>query len=254
MAAALPRLAGRSEPSARALRRALATTAAGRLSAQERGWRERIEAKRSELVSDDAPTGPSFDPGSEGSHGRFTMERRETTVAVAVTLMSLTPPWCTLLLRLVRELGPRSCLELGTGFGMSAAYQAAGLELNGRGSLTTLEGSPDWGDRAARTLTELGLSAVELTSGPIAETLVPAAERLAPLDYVYIDAEHQAPATLRAFEALEPHLRDGALVVLDDADWPDMAEAHAAIGAHERVAHSLAVGRFGFAVIGGAAA
>ena len=196
MAAAAPRLARRREPAARALRRALATTAMGRLSGPERGWRERIESKRGELTSDDAATGPSFDPGSEGSEGRFTMERRRTTVAVAVTLMSLTPIWCALLMRLVRELEPRSCLELGTGFGISAAYQAAALELNGAGRLTTLEGAVEWGDRAARSLTELGLASVEPTSGPIAETLTPAAERLAPLDYVYIDAEHQAPATV----------------------------------------------------------
>jgi len=252
MAATVPRLATRREPAARALRRALATTALGRLSAPEREWRERIEAKRAELTSDDASTSPSFDPGSEGAEGAFTMERRRTTVAVAVTLMSLTPIWCTLLLRLVRELEPRSCLELGTGFGMSAAYQGAGLELNGTGSLTTLEGATEWGDRAARSLAELGLSSVALTSGAIAETLPPTAKRLAPLDYVYIDAEHQAPATLAAFEALEPHLRDGALVVLDDVDWPDMADAHRQIGRGERVADSLAVGRFGFTLVGGA--
>ena len=34
-------------------------------------------------------------------------------------------------MRTVRELSPSACLELGAGFGISAAYQGAALELNG---------------------------------------------------------------------------------------------------------------------------
>ena len=42
-------------------------------------------------------------------------------------------------MRIVRELSPRACLELGAGYGISAAYQGAALELNGSGTLTTME-------------------------------------------------------------------------------------------------------------------
>ena len=157
-------------------------------------------------------------------------------------------------MRFVRELQPRTCLELGTGFGISAAYQAAALELNGAGRLTTLEGSAEWGERARRSLAELGLASVDLTAGPIAETLPGEAERLAPLDYVYIDAEHQGQATLDHFATLEPHLADGAVVVFDDVNWAEMREAHAEIAGRPRVAASLAIGRLGFTFVDAAAA
>ena len=52
-------------------------------------------------------------------------------------------------MRLVRELRPHSCLELGTGVGVSAGYQAAAMELNGVGRLLTLDGSAD-GRRSRR--------------------------------------------------------------------------------------------------------
>lgn len=254
MAAPLPRLSASRRPAARALRKALATTSFDRLSGPERQWRERIEAKRAELVADEDSTGPAFEPGSEGERGLFTMKRERTTVAVAASMMSLTPTWCTLLMRFVRELEPRTCLELGTGFGISAAYQAAALELNGAGRLTTLEGSADWGERARRSLAELGLASVDLIAGPIAETLPGEAERLDPLDYVYIDAEHQAQATLDHFATLEPHLPDGAVVVFDDVNWAEMREAHAEIAKHRRVASSLVIGRLGFTFVDAAAA
>lgn len=66
--------------------------------------------------------------------------------------MSLPPPWCLLLMQLVRELAPRFCVELGTAFGISTAYQATAPELNGSGKLATFEGSAAWGELAERTV------------------------------------------------------------------------------------------------------
>ena len=45
--------------------------------------------------------------------------------------------WARFLMRLVGELAPRSCIELGTGFGISAMYQAAALETAGLTATST---------------------------------------------------------------------------------------------------------------------
>ena len=252
MTASLARLAVSRDDAVRPVRRALTTAALGRISGDERDWADRIEARRRALAADRAATGPSFDPGSEGPQGKFSMGRRPTTVAVASSFMSLPPQWCLLLMRLVRELRPGACLELGTGFGISTAYQAAALRLNGAGTLITLEGAAAWSELASEGLSSLGLDGVERRVGPIAESLPAALERSGPFDFVFIDAEHQAEATIDHFETLLASLRDRAVVVVDDVDWPEMKRAQEAIGRHHRVSTSLSSGRLGISIIAAA--
>lgn len=251
MIVGLARLTGDQDPAVRPLLRALKMTLSGRIPPEERAWIERIETRRRLLLERTAPTGlPEFDPGTESSsNGGFTMTVPQTTIGVASAFMSLTPSWCTLLMRLVRELAPRSALEVGTGFGISASYQAAALELNGSGTLTTLEGSEAWAESAVEGFAALGLERVDVRVGPIAETLAEAAESRAPLDFVFIDAEHQEQATLDHFEVLLPYLADGAIVAFDDVDWAEVRCAYDAIGRHDRVSTSVVIGRLGFSVI-----
>ena len=254
MTTPLARLAATRDPAAVPLRRALRTTLFGQVPPAERRWIERIEARRRELLADRAPTGPAFDPGPTGPPGRFAMGNRETTVGVACEFMSLPPAWCVLLMRLVRELSPRSCLELGTGLGISAAYQAAALELNGSGTLTTLEGSAAWAKVADEGLSALGLGRATVRVGPIDERLAAELDGPEQLDLAFIDAEHQADATLDQFAAILPSLAPGAVVVVDDVDWPEMRRAQAVIGSDARVSTSVSVGRLGFSVIDEASA
>jgi predicted O-methyltransferase YrrM len=249
MAAALARLS-LAGPAARPLRRALRATLLGRLSSDERAWSERIEARRAQLIQTGAETGmPAFRQHASGG-GEFEMSDPQTTLGFAAVVMSLTPEWCLLLMRLVRELAPRSCLELGTGFGISTAYQAAALTMNGSGRLTTLEGSAAWADLAIRGLAELDLQArVSGRVGPLAETLAAEAERRAPVDFVFVDAEHEVQPTLEHFEAMLPHLAERAVLVFDDVDWPGVRAAHDRIAGHESVTESLRLGRLGVTVV-----
>ena len=254
MTTPLARLAATRDPAAVPVRRALRTTLFGQVPPAERTWIERIEARRRELLADRAPTGPSFDPGPTGPPGRFAMGHRETTIGVACEFMSLPPAWCVLLMRLVRELSPRSCLELGTGLGISAAYQAAALDLNDSGALTTLEGAGAWAKLAKEGLAALGLDRATVRVGPIGERLEAELDRSEPLDFAFIDAEHQADATLDQFTAMLPSLAPGAVVIVDDVDWPEMKRAQDTIGRHPRVSTSVSVGRLGISVIDGASA
>ena len=250
MTAPLPRLLTRRDEVSGRVRRALWTTLAGQLSSGEREWIARIEARRAALLSDPTATGPSFSPRSQGEPGTFAMARQRTTVAIASRFMSLEPEWSVLLMRLVRELEPRTCLELGTAFGISTAFQAAALELNGAGTLTTIEGSREWADEARDGLDGLGLGRVRFRVGPIAKELSAELKGSPRIDFVFIDAEHQCDPTLEHFAALLPHLGDGAVIVLDDADWPDMKRAQSAISGHPRVSAAITIGRFGVAALG----
>jgi len=253
MVAPLGRLMRHGDPAAEPLVRALRTTILGRIDPAERAWADRIERRRGELMGREGSTRmPRFDPAQQQDPGGgFAMAGPATSVGAAAAFMSLSPAWCLLLLRLVREAAPSSCLEACTGFGISGSYQAAALELNGAGDLVTLEGSEDWAASARDGFRELGLDRVESRVGPIAETLRVEAERAQPLDFVFIDAEHQEQATVDHFEALLPFLAPGAIIGFDDVDWPGVRAAHATIGEHERVTTSILVGRIGFTIIDG---
>ena len=114
MVAAAARLASRPDASSLSLRRALLTTALGRIPDSDRVWIDRIEAARPQLAA-------GAIAATEDSVDRPEAERLDEAIT-AVKWMSLPPILGRLLLRIVSELEPRSCLELGTGFGISTSY------------------------------------------------------------------------------------------------------------------------------------
>lgn len=229
MLAAAARLRPRDETT-RAIARALATAGAGRHPAAERAWIERIEARRRRIPAD-------AEPGDE--------------LRRACPFWSIPRHWGRFLTRLVAELEPASCIEMGVGFGMSGCYQAAALELARRGRLACLDQEESLAEIARESFAELGLEhRVELTMGPIGETLEPVARASAPIDYAYIDAEHTEEATVHNFEVALPHLAPGAVVVVDDIMLEgDMRRAWARIAAHERVGLALGLRRLGVVVV-----
>jgi predicted O-methyltransferase YrrM len=249
MAASIPRLAGRTGEGSEALSRALRTTALGRLSSEERAWDARIEARRREFAAGEqtVPRGFSDGVGPADREG----PNPSIPLSGASQWLSLTPVWCHFLMRLVRERKAHSCVELGTGFGVSGAYQAAALELNGAGLLTTLEGMPEYAAIAEQGFSSLGLGDhVDLRVGPIDETIGDAMEAARPIDCAFVDADHTEEATMRHFDAMLPHLSPGAVLVFDDVNWKQsgMTRAWRAIGRHERVSVSLTFERIGIVV------
>lgn len=229
MAASVPRLAGRGDRSSRAIARALRTTALGRMPREERDWIARIDARRQRV------------------------DELALEIDPICAFFSVPGIWGRLQLRLVRELAPRRALELGTAFGISAAFQAAALELNGGGRLVTLDREPRLAELAQQTFDELGLAGrVEQRVGAIAETLPDLAREITPIDYAFLDAEHTEQATIAAFETILPELADGAVVVVDDIRLnADMGRAWAAIRANPRVGVGLDLRRFGIVVAAG---
>jgi predicted O-methyltransferase YrrM len=220
-------LARAADTSSRALGRALATVATGRLPPEERAWARRIESRR-----------PRVD--------ELALE-----IADICAFWSVPRIWGRLQMRIVRELRPRTCLELGTAFGMSAAYQAAALELEGVGRVVTLDAEPRVVAIARATLADLGLaSRVEQREGAIEDILVNVAAEIAPVDYAFMDAEHTESATVSAFETMLPHLADGAVVVVDDVNLNDeMRRAWESIRGSEAVTRAVGLNRKGVVVV-----
>lgn len=124
-----------------------------------------------------------------------------------------------LLYMLVRAMGARAVVEFGTSFGLSTLHMAAALRDNGGGCLITSEFETGKIARAQAHLAEAALSdLVEIRPGDALETL---AHELPPaIDLVLLDGAKALYLDVLAL--LEPHLRPGALILADNADYcPD---------------------------------
>ncbi|MFQ6616141.1 MAG: O-methyltransferase [Fidelibacterota bacterium] len=148
--------------------------------------------------------------------------------------------WALMLFSLIRKFRPIVCLELGTGLGISAAYQWAGLQLNGSGRLITLEGSTVLAGLAQAHLDELGLGMNPPVVGRFEDTLPEVLRESNPIDFVFIDGHHDGRATVSYVDQILPYLADGAVIVLDDIAWSrDMKMAWQAVREKEGIKVSL---------------
>ncbi|MDL2323185.1 class I SAM-dependent methyltransferase [Bacteroidales bacterium OttesenSCG-928-A17] len=127
--------------------------------------------------------------------------------------------WAILLAKLIRYFQPETGIELGTCIGISAAYEAGEMELNGRGKLYTLEGSSAIADLAKKNLRSLNLSTVSVITGRFCDTLPRILKGNTVINYVFIDGHHDEEATWNYYQSLLPFLSSGALLVFDDISW-----------------------------------
>ena len=252
MLARLPHLSGKEDPTSQAVARALRTAALKRVPAEEREWIARVDARRRELIADQTSLPPGFD-AKPGAAPEWIEQGAGAPIPIGgvACLFSVAPRWGTFLLRLVREIAPKSCLELGTGLGISTAYQAAALELNQSGTMTTLEGAKAWASIAEEGLAALGLSErARVEPGPIDATLTDVVARIAPIDYAYLDADHTEKTTTAHFDVILPHVAEGGIVVLDDISYSgEMWRAWRAVTHRDRVSTALALGRMGLVAV-----
>jgi predicted O-methyltransferase YrrM len=230
--AAIEKLRTYDSALSRNLAGALQRAVKDRLDDSERALRDRIEALRSELAGRTDKIDPDKHP--------------ELTVGEATVKASKRPEDALMLCLMVRAAQPQICLEMGTNVGISAAYQAGALKLNGSGSLLCLEGSAGRAAVTRSTLERLGLDDVQIEIGLFAHTLDPALERLGALDYVFVDGHHQEQPTIRYFESISRVIRRPGYAVFDDIGWSEgMERAWAMIAADSRVSFSLRLERIG---------
>ena len=124
-----------------------------------------------------------------------------------------------LLYMLARSTRARSIVEFGTSFGISTLYLAAALRDNGGGRIVTCEFEPSKVARAREHLTQAGLiDLVEIREGDAMLTLgqgLPTS-----VDLLLLDGAKALYGEV--LDLVEDHLRPGALVVADNAEYnPD---------------------------------
>ena len=247
-------LAAAGDEPSRWLAEALREALAGRVTAEEARWTRPIEDLRRRLDA-------SQEPIEIVDYGAGTAEEARDAAQVQagrvlhvplgdISRVSKDAMWALLLFKLVHKFRPQTCLELGTAVGISAAYQAAALTLDGNGTLTTLEGAPSLAGLSAANLHTLGLTNVEVVAGRFQDTLAGVLAARPPIGHAFIDGHHDGPATLAYFEAICPHLAERAVLVFDDIlHYPSMRAAWNTLAADPRIPLSVDLARVGICVL-----
>ncbi|HEV2857111.1 MAG TPA: O-methyltransferase [Solirubrobacterales bacterium] len=138
----------------------------------------------------------------------------EVAEAAGLPSIQVSPPQGKLLQLLVRLVGAKKILELGTLGGYSAILMARALPRDGR--LITLEAKPEYAEVARESIERAGVGdRVEIRVGPALEALPRLAQEGGdPFDLVFIDADKVNTPNYFAW-ALE-RTRPGGLIVADN--------------------------------------
>jgi predicted O-methyltransferase YrrM len=143
---------------------------------------------------------------------------RERTAAIPEHGMQIAPEQGAFMSLLVKVMGARTCLEVGTFTGYSSTAVALALPADGR--LVCCDVSREWTDIARETWTEAGVAdRVELRLGPAIETLD---QLLAEgggdrFDFAFIDADK--PNYDGYVERALRLVRPGGLIAIDNVLW-----------------------------------
>jgi caffeoyl-CoA O-methyltransferase len=129
-----------------------------------------------------------------------------------VAVMQIAPEQGSFLELLVRAIGARRAIEVGTFTGYSAICIARGLPPGGE--LVCCELNEDWAARAERNFERAGVAdRIRLEVGPALDTLR-ALPREPAFDFAFVDADK--PGYRDYYEELLPRIREGGLILLDN--------------------------------------
>lgn len=156
-----------------------------------------------------------------------------------------------LLYSATRYMRPKSALELGTAYGMSGFFIARTQQLVGGGRLVTVELGRQQHGIASQFLQSAGLPVEcrhQLSQDALGELRAAGAQ----FDFVFHDAGHTFDAYVKDFDAMEPMLGPGAVLILDDIRWADARfhdgdprtyQGWRQVAAHPRVAAAAEINR-----------
>ena len=135
--------------------------------------------------------------------------------------------YAQLLFRIVQYYQPKTILELGSSFGITTAYLAAG---NNNAKIYTIEGSGAIARIARKTFERVGVKNIELIEDDFNDILPGLLTKLGTIDLAFIDGNHRKVPTLEYFRQLAAHAGPGTILVFDDIHWSrEMEEAWALI-------------------------
>jgi caffeoyl-CoA O-methyltransferase len=137
---------------------------------------------------------------------------RETDELGPIAVMQIAPEQGAFLELLVKAVGARRAIEVGTFTGYSAICIARGLPDDGR--LVCCELDEGWARRARANLERAGVAErVDVRVGPALDTLraLPAEPDF---DFAFVDADK--PGYAAYYEEILPRLRQGGLILFDN--------------------------------------
>jgi predicted O-methyltransferase YrrM len=143
---------------------------------------------------------------------------RAETATLPDARMQIGPDQGALLALLVRLIGARRILEVGTFTGYSALTMASALPADGR--LITCDLSEEWTAIARRYWAQASLTdRIELRLGPASDTLAALLRQPGPesFDFAFIDADK--PSLDAYYEACLKLVRRNGLIVIDNTLW-----------------------------------
>ena len=131
---------------------------------------------------------------------------------------SVQPGEAWLLYGLVRALRPERILEIGTGYGFSTLHLVQAVKDNGRGKIWTVEIRADRQEEARRWV-----RAAKLESKVVFLASVPTPEELPTVDFLFLDAVHNAVAVSLYLSLVKARLTANAVIVAHDGSYDDHA-------------------------------
>lgn len=141
--------------------------------------------------------------------------RRETAALGEIAEMQIGPDQGTFMTILVRAIGARTAIEIGSFTGYSGICIARGLPKDGR--LLCLDASQEWTGIARKYWRRAAVAEkIELRLGPAVSSL----KRLEPawrFDFAFIDAHK--PEYEEYYELVLPRMRPNGLILFDNMLW-----------------------------------
>lgn len=156
-----------------------------------------------------------------GAGSAFLKTNKRAVSAIAGS--SLKPvKYAQLLYRMVNYYKPETILELGTSFGITASYLAAG---NTRAKVYTVEGSEAIAGIAKKTFKRLAIENIECSTGDFDNILPILLKKLLLVDFAFIDGNHRKGPTIEYFTKLLNHSTPSTILIFDDIHWSREMEA-----------------------------
>jgi len=143
---------------------------------------------------------------------------RERTAPLPQHGMQIAPEQAAFMALLVRAIGARRCLEVGTFTGYSSTAVALAMPSDGR--LVCCDVSREWTDMARQAWADAGVTnRIELRLGPALETLdqLLADGSAGSFDFAFIDADK--PSYDGYVERALRLVRPGGLIAIDNVLW-----------------------------------
>lgn len=153
------------------------------------------------------------------------------------------PKYGQLLSNLASEFGKPMIVELGTSFGISTMYLAAGSP---ESVVYTIEGSDEIAGIATTNFAESGLKNIKVLTGSFDEMLPVVVETGIKPGLVFIDGDHRKEPVLRYFGKIAQWSDSDTVIVIDDIYYSkEMEEAWNEIKLNEKVSVTVDIFRMG---------